>query len=146
MQRKFTLKSRLINGQLNYYCRFRTFTFSSFNWIYQGFYKVKIIPFFRKQYLSFIALAIWIMDDGGWIANRGIKISTNSFSLSDIKFLSSILEKKYKLQTSIHFTGSLNQYNIYIPKKNLSVLMPIVKPYMHPIFFYKLNMVKPNLD
>ena len=26
------------HGKLVYYCRFRTFTFSSFDWIYEGFY------------------------------------------------------------------------------------------------------------
>ena len=50
-----------------YYCRFRTYTFSSFNWIYEGFYgkKAKVIPSFVEEYLSPMALAIWIMDDGG---------------------------------------------------------------------------------
>jgi hypothetical protein len=141
------IQTRLIDGKLNYYCRFRTFTFSSFNWIYEGFYNknIKRIPDFIEQYLSPIALAIWIMDDGGWIKNRGIKISTNSFNLSDIKFLSSILDKKYNLKVAIHATGTLNQYNIYIPKNNLPILIPLIEPYMHPIFLYKLNLTIPNM-
>jgi len=148
--------SRQVNGKLAYYCRFRTFTFSSFNWIFEAFYgkDVKNIPDFIEEYLSPIALAIWIMDDGGWIANRGVKMATNCFSLSDVKRLSSILEKKYGLSVAIHSCspprrggekGVLNQYNIYIPKKNLPILIPIVEPHMHPYFLYKLNLVKPNL-
>ena len=81
------------------------------------------------------------MDDGGWIEKRGIKISTNSFSLSEVKYLVSILENKYKLKVAIHSAGAINQYNIYLPKSNLPVLIPIIKPYMHPIFLYKLNIV-----
>jgi len=49
--------------------------------------KIKIIPTWIEDYLSPIALAIWIMDDGGWIKNRGIKLSTNCFTLSDTKKL-----------------------------------------------------------
>ena len=135
-------------GELAYYCRFRTFTYSSFYWIYDGFYGKgkKVIPDWIGEYLSPIALAIWIMDDGGWIKNRGIKLSTNSFSLSDAKKLVKILETKYGLKVAIHSTGSLNQYNIYLPKSNLPVLIPIVLPYMHAKFLYKLDMVKSNLD
>lgn len=132
------IKSRLVHGELHYYCRFRTFTFSSFNWIYEGFYSKngKIIPSFIEQYLSPIALAIWLMDDGGWINGRGIKISTNSFSLSDVKYLVSILENKYGLKVAIHSAGALNQYNIYLPKSNLPILIPIVEAGLKSINSY----------
>ena len=147
------IHSRIINDKLNYYCRFRTFTYSSFNWIYEGFYPTlklgkigkKVIPSWIEDYLSPLALAIWIMDDGGWIANRGLKLCTNCFTLKDIKFIVSILEKKYNLKVAIHSAGGINQYNIYIPKKNMPILVPLVSPYMHPYFLYKLNMVKPNV-
>ena len=147
------IQSRLIEGKLNYYCRFRTFTFSSFNWIYDAFYcdnkglkSVKKIPHWIGDYLSPIALAIWIMDDGCWIKDRGIKLSTNCFTLLDVKHLVSILEKNYSLNVAIHSAGSFNQYNIYLPKKNLPVLIPLISLYMHPYFLYKLNMVKPNIS
>jgi ubiquinol-cytochrome c reductase cytochrome b subunit len=142
------IQSRIIKDKLAYYCRFRSFTYSSFNWIHEGFYGngKKSIPIWIEQYLSPVALAIWIMDDGTWIKNRGIKLCTNCFTLKDVKYLVSILETKYKLKLAIHSAGSLNQYNIYIPKSNLPVLIPLVSPYLHPYFLYKLNMVKPNLS
>lgn len=60
---------------------------------------------------------------------------TNSFSLSDTKKLVNILQSKYGLKkVAIHSAVSLNQYNIYIPKSDLTVLIPIILPYMHPIF------------
>jgi hypothetical protein len=64
--------------------------------------------------------------------------------LSDIKKLVNILENKYKLKVAIHATGVLNQYNIYIPKSNMSVLKPLVLPYLHPYFLYKLDMIVPG--
>jgi hypothetical protein len=147
------IHTRMINGQLNYYCRFRTFTYSSFNWIYDGFYPTspsgqkgkKVIPTWIDEYLSPLALAIWIMDDGGWIRDRGLKLSTNCFTLKEIKIIVSILKKKYNLEIAIHSTGAIDQYNIYFPKKNLPILIPLVSPHMHPYFLYKLNMVKPNI-
>lgn len=147
------IQSRVINGKLTYYCRFRTFTYSSFNWIYDEFYPTspsgekgkKVVPHWIEEYLSPSALAIWIMDDGGWIKNRGIKLATNCFTMKEIKLLVSILEIKYNLSVAIHSAGAIDQYNIYIPKKNLPILIPLVLPHMHPYFLYKLNMVKPNI-
>jgi hypothetical protein len=48
------------NGNLCYYYRFRTYTYSSFNWIYDYFYPSnrKIIPRSIENYLSPLALAI----------------------------------------------------------------------------------------
>ena len=138
------IQSRLSLGagsSLVYYCRFRTFTFSSFYWIYEGFYSKgkKVLPGWIEQYLSPIALAIWIMDDGTWIKNRGIRLCTNNFTLSEVKKLAGLLTTKYKLKVSIHKTGIINQYGIYIPKSNLPLLITIVSPHMHPYFKYKLN-------
>ena len=148
------IHTRIIHGKLSYYCRFRTFTFSSFNWIHDAFYpssptgKVgkKVIPTWIEEYLSPLALAIWIMDDGTWIKDRGLKLCTNFFTLKETKFLVSILENKYNLKLAIHSAGAIDQYNIYIPKKNMPILIPLVLPYMHPYFLYKLNMVKPNIS
>lgn len=85
------------------------------------------------------------MDDGACIKNRGIKLCTNCFTLSGVKILVNVLENKYKLKLAIHSAGSLNQYNIYIPKSNLPILIPLVSSYIHPYFLYKLNVVKANI-
>lgn len=42
------IQSRMINGKLSYSCRFRTFTYSSFNWIYEGFYSKKLKLFHHE--------------------------------------------------------------------------------------------------
>lgn len=133
-----------INGEIRYYFRFRTFTYSSFNWIHDEFYPKrlgrKIIPKFIEQYLSRMALAIWIMDDGTKFKNKGLKFCTNSFTLKEVQFLSLILKNKYFIDSSIHKTSVINQYNIYIPKSNLNNLIKIVKPYIHPSMYYKLEL------
>lgn len=123
-----------------YYFRFRTFTFSSFNWIYDSFYinNRKVIPSFIGEYLTPLALAIWIMDDGSLYKNKGLKFCTNSFTLKEIKILQKILFDKYNLKSTIHRTGLINQYNIYILKSSMNDLINIVKPHIHPTMMYKI--------
>lgn len=128
--------------EIRYYYRFRTFTFSSFNWIYDAFYpnnSRKIIPNFIDTYLTPFALAVWMMDDGTSFKNKGFKFSTNSFTLKEIQNLALILKTKYNLDTTIHKSGLNNQYNIYVPKASFIKLREIVKPYFHPTMLYKLN-------
>lgn len=149
------LSTRLgVNGQLRYYYRFRTFTYSSLNWIYDSFYpdnisvggktlsRRKVVPSFISDYLTPLAIAVWILDDGCKIdrkANRGIRFSTNCFTLEEVKFLSSILSRTYGLVTSIHKTGDINQYNIYLSKSSSESLSKIVKPYIHQTMLYKIT-------
>lgn len=131
--------------ELRYIYRFRSYTYSSFNWIYESFYltkgdkRIKTVPACIDIYLTPLALAVWIMDDGCLIKNRGLKISTNSFTLDEVKYLSSIISKKYGINTSFVKTGAINQYEIYFPKSTLSNLIKIVKPHIHPTMYYKLG-------
>ncbi len=131
-----------LEGKLRYVMRFRSYTFSSFNWIHDSFYpKVrKVVPkdINLEIYLTPLALAIWIMDDGCLLKNRGISFSTNSFTLDENKYLGEILKKKYDLNYSIVKTGAINQYNIYIVKESSIRLGRIVKKHMAPSMYYKL--------
>jgi ubiquinol-cytochrome c reductase cytochrome b subunit len=127
-------------GKIRQLSRFKTFTFTSFNWIQEAFYinGVKIVPPMVEQFLSPIALAIWIMDDGS-IVSSGLKFATNSFNQAEIHMLCEILKRKYNLSASIISAGVPNQYNIYISKYSMKALTNIVGPHMHPSMYYKLN-------
>jgi len=80
------------------------------------------------------------MDDGTRFKNKGLKFCTNSFTLEEIKYLALLLKNKYSLESTIHKISVVNQYNIYIPKSSLNLLVKIVKPYIHPSMYYKINM------
>jgi hypothetical protein len=43
------------------------------------------------------------------------------------------------LKVSVVKAGALNQYNLYISKKSMKDLAEIIKPYIHPSMYYKLN-------
>jgi len=128
------------NGKLRYLSRFKTYTFSSFNWIHESFYKdgIKVIPENIGEYLSPLALAVWIQDDGGKVSS-GLKIATNSFTYDEVNFLAKILREKYNLKISVVKAGALNQYNLYISKSSMKNLAEIIKPYLHSTMYYKLN-------
>jgi ubiquinol-cytochrome c reductase cytochrome b subunit len=108
------LSTRLaLHGKVRKILRFKTFTFSSLNWIEECFYKidpvlsyrVKIVPYCIEEYLSPLALAIWIMEDGGKVLS-GIKLSTNSFTRNEVSLLCDILIKKFNLKTTIQSEGA----------------------------------------
>jgi hypothetical protein len=136
-----TSRVGLSEGEIRYYYRFRTFTFSSFNWIHDAFYvnKVKVVPKIIEDYLTPLSLAVWAMDDGCLVKNRGFIFSTNSFTLEEVQFLSSLLDTKFNLNTSIHKAGKGNQFLIYIPKHKLPDFIGIVKQHIHPTMLYKIN-------
>jgi ubiquinol-cytochrome c reductase cytochrome b subunit len=127
-------------GKLRYISRFKTYTFTSFNWIHETFYKdgKKILSQNIFDYLSPLALAVWIQDKGGKVSS-GLKIATNNFSYDEVNFLAKILRDKYNLKVSVIKAGALNQYNLYISKSSIKNLVEIIKPYLHPSMYYKLN-------
>ena len=127
-------------GKLRYVSRFKTYTFTSFNWIHIAFYNknTKIVPNNIEEYLSPLALSVWIMDDGGRVSS-GLKIATNNFLLNEVEILANILRLKYNLKTSIIKTGALDQYNIYISKSSMHDLVGIIKLHIHTSMYYKLN-------
>ena len=120
--------------------RFNTWTYSSFNWIHELFYKDgknKGVPSNIADFLTPFALAIWIMDDGVKLG-QGLKLSTNSFSFSDCNFLVKVLYDNFKLKASVHSAGVVNQYILYIWEDSMPLLREIVLPYVHPSMKYKL--------
>ena len=66
----YTRKLRHNEGEM-IHCgfEFNTFTFRSFNWIYEMFYHKgkKVISPEIANYMTPLCLAIWISDDGGGV-------------------------------------------------------------------------------
>lgn len=80
------------------------------------------------------------MDDGNFTGS-GLKLNTNAFKIEDVHILIKALEEKFSLNASINKTSIDNQFTIYIPKKDLPLLINLVKDYMHPTMLYKLNII-----
>lgn len=120
--------------------RFHTWTYTSFNFIHDLFYtenQVKRVPANIAEYLSPLALAIWIMDDGAKVS-KGLKFCTNSYTYSDCLLLVEVLYLNFKLKATVQSAGVPNQYVLYIWKESMPLLREIVLPYMIREMKYKI--------
>lgn len=125
-------------GKVRHYYQIRTWTFSSFNWIYETFYPkgIKVVPLNIGDYISPLALAVWIMDYATALP-YGMKITTNSFCYKDVLFLCEVLREKYGIVARPNKDG--DQWVLYIHSESMSNMSKIVKPYMVPSMHYKLG-------
>lgn len=160
-----TLKQIGSKGQIYYSIKFRTFSFSSLNYIYDMFYKkeryetlkdknsyqnsdkraqlsgplirnIKTVPANIGEFCTAKTLAIWLMDDGS-VSGSGVRISTESFSLSDVTLLQTMLFQNFSIRTTIQ--QHKTRWILYFPKNQLPLLSKITKPYFLPCMYYKLN-------
>ena len=111
----------------------------SFNWIYDLWYnnKIKHVPKCIDQYLTPLALAIWIMDEGAKV-DQNLKFFTYSFSYNDCLLLIKTLKNNFNIKASIQLAGKKDQYIICIWKESMTDLKNIVSPYIIPEMKYKL--------
>lgn len=140
------IKTRLgSKGVVRKVLRFHTWTYTSFNFIHDLFYspsffgenKVKRVPANIAEYLSPLALAIWIMDDGAKVS-KGLKFCTNSYTYSDCLLLVEVLHLNFKLKATVQSAGAPNQYIVYIWKESMPLLRDIVLPYIIREMKYKI--------
>ena len=138
------LRSRIgLKGKKIYFYRLNTYTYSSFNFLWDDFYwdnsLKKRVPLNISSYLTPLALACWIMDDGGRVG-KGVKIATNNFIYEDLLLLINCLQFNFNIKSKIHKTGVVNQWCLYIPSSEISKLQAIVGPYIVPSMRYKIHL------
>jgi hypothetical protein len=132
------------NNTVYFGYRFKTYTFSSLNWLHNSFYPlvteqkgVKRIPIqLLEQYLSPLSLAIWFSDAGSKFG-QGYKIATSCFIREDLEELCLLLKRKYNLNCSLH--KNKNYLSIYIKKSSAKVFTNLVNKYMVNSLKYKLG-------
>ena len=128
-----------LGDKLFEYYRFNTYAYSNLLYIYKLFYsnKRKVIPGNIEEYLSPLALAIWIMDDGNF-KSPGVRIATNCFKKQEVELLVKALETKFQIKSTLHKNNG--NYQLYIKKDSMSLLKNLVLPYIVPSMFYKLGL------
>nr|YP_010424001.1 hypothetical protein NQV51_mgp08 [Aspergillus sclerotioniger]USH57599.1 hypothetical protein [Aspergillus sclerotioniger] len=128
-----------VKGKVRKIIRFHTWSFTSFDWIHTEWYSngIKIVPNNIGKYLTPLALAIWIMDDGSKVGNS-LKLSTNSFSYNECLILTKALNNNFNIKATIQATGAKDQYVIYVLKQSMTNLRKIVSPYIIPSMKYKI--------
>jgi hypothetical protein len=76
------------------------------------------------------------MDDGG-VHPSGMILSTYCFNMEDHILLKTALKNKFDLDSTIQKRKA--GLTLYIPKNQLEKLSKLVKQYMIPCMYYKLN-------
>lgn len=135
------IKKRLgTKGKIIKVVRFHTWTYTSWNWIHDLWYidDIKHIPQNVGDFLTPIALAIWIMDNGGRVSS-GLKLATNGFNFQECQLLTNVLYSNFKLKASVISAGVADQYCIYIWKESMEDLRRIVSPFIIKEMTYKIN-------
>jgi len=98
---------------------------------------VKVVPANIGDYLTPLALAIWIMDDGLRMSS-GLSLATHGFTKADVELLGTVLWVKYGLKTTLHrYKPDLDQYSLYISAESMPLLVSIINPYIHPSMYHK---------
>jgi LAGLIDADG DNA endonuclease family protein len=117
----------------------KTLAFPCFNLYHEMFYqdKKKIIPLNIAELLTPLALAVWIMDDGGKGSNGETYLHTRSYTLEEVKLLQDALKIKFELQTRL-IQKAPGQWVIVIPVRQVRSLKDIVCTYIHPSMAYKI--------
>lgn len=105
---------------------------------------IKIVPKDIHKHLTDRALAYWYMDDGALKGrNRyGKTLHTERFTKEEVELLSDAL-KSHGIEANLNKetrkdTGK-TYYKLNITKKGDIEMTERIKPYMHPVFYYKLD-------
>ena len=127
----------------NVYTRiyFKTMALPCFNYYYDLFYPkgVKRVPENIADLLTPLGLAMWICDDGKFVASGGLSLCTNSYNDKDVSILMDVLTTRFGLICTIHITQPGAKV-IHISKKSMDKLRSIVKPHMIPSMLYKIHL------
>jgi len=118
--------------------RFTTWNYTSFDWIYDLWYKnnVKTVPRTISEFLTPLALAIWVMDSGVKVP-LGLSFD-KSFTFSECELLVGALDRNFDLKAIIYNKGIPSQYCIYIPKESMFCLRNNIGKYVIPTMRYKI--------
>lgn len=78
------------------------------------------------------------MGDGCY-TQYGVRIATNSFTLSEVEYLKNLLTNKFGLNCTVQKIYLDNKYSIYIKKDSMDRLKELILPHLHPTMYYKLG-------
>jgi len=117
---------------------FSTWTFTSFDWIYDLWYidGIKVVPQSISDYLTPLALAIWVMDSG--VKSSGGLKFISCFSYSDCLLIVKVLQENFGIKVIIQSTGLPSQYYVYIPKESMIYFRNKVSAFIVPNMKYKV--------
>jgi ubiquinol-cytochrome c reductase cytochrome b subunit len=135
-------KEKQVFGKIyqNYY--FSTLSVGNFRFYGKQFYDInhhKVVPKQIGKWLTPLALAVWIMDDGSSKSkyHRAVILNTQGFSRSDINILIKALQSVYGIEAN--FRKQREGLQLIVVGKSAELLYKTVQKYMLPNFTYKFG-------
>lgn len=125
--------------------KFRTRALPLFTLFFHMFYlnKKKIVPI-SLEFLTPLALAHWIMQDGSFGSSKGLYLCTDSFKPEDVLRLANHLRTVFNLKCTLpQAPGNLGlkgHVRIYISATSVELVRSLVLEFMVPSMFYKLGL------
>lgn len=135
---------KVYNRKTNSYnnvLKFKTLSIPQLIYYYELFYVEgkKLIPS-NIELITPVGLAHLIKGDGNLKQpDKIIRIYTNSFTKQDVELLALAIINKFNVKTRVVHVRN-NQYIIIISKSELSKVNNLIKDYMHPYMFYKIDL------
>ena len=145
-ERKPKLKIRIRKGGIYHSYTVKSYTFKSFNKLYEKFYKLengvrkKVIP--RDIDLNPLVLAIWFMEDGSKIKDT-VRIATNNFEKEEVEKLCERLKERYGIEANVQKGGKGKGYILHIDKGSKERFEKIMRGYKLRSMYYKLGAPSP---
>jgi hypothetical protein len=127
------------NNKVYYTVRFKTYSFTSLNYLYDAFYdehKLKFVPVKIEQLLTNRALAIWIMKDGGR-SGEGLKLSTDGFTVEDVHLLQEAVYNRFKIRPTIQSHKEVRI--LYFVKADREGVFNLVKDFIDDSMVHKFR-------
>lgn len=104
--KKFFLFNKVNKNNKLFKYSFKTYTFTSFNWLYDMFYKDRIKTIYINQYLIPLILYAWFLNYG---ENKKVVFK---ISIKNLKSLSYLITNDFKLNTTISLTNKSGVFSI----------------------------------
>lgn len=109
----------------------------------------KLVPVnIRELFVSPLSLAVWFMDDGSLDyrvrSHYSFNLSTDSFTIDEVRLLQEVMEKEFGIQTSIQTPSCRGKkyVKLYIGKSGRDMFLKTINPYIISCFSYKLPPVR----
>ncbi|MFA6552225.1 MAG: LAGLIDADG endonuclease [Candidatus Paceibacterota bacterium] len=117
---------------------FRTVSHPFFKILRKTFYKGKrkIIPKFLEEWMTPLALSVWIMDDGSRDGNQ-LRINSQCFSKMENKKLISIIEAKLGIKATLN--RDKDMFRLRIAGSSMKKLKALIEPFIVPSMRYKFS-------
>lgn len=95
---------------------------------------IKVIPSNFETICTPESLAFWFMDDGGRGGNTplGLVLDLSAYSLENAQMVSSCLNYKYGINTSIHCSRRNHAKKLYFKRNTVEKFGHIIQPYIAP--------------